>query len=71
MGVAKEILKTLLQSPRQTPSSLQQNIGLSISAVKSALVTLTDLELVAPITRGLYQITELGKYVLNQVLKED
>jgi len=65
MGVAKEILQTLLQYPRQTPSSLELSLGVSISTVKAALVHLADLGLIEPIARGLYKITELGEYVLH------
>lgn len=64
MGVAKDILKALEEYPRQTPSSLQKGLGVSLSMVKGTLVCLNDLELIETISRGLYEITELGKYVL-------
>ena len=65
LGLAKEILTILKDEPRQTPQSIQGKINVSMSAIRNNLMVLSDLNLVEAKTRGLYQITELGKYVLN------
>ena len=65
MGVARDILRILKLIPRQNPGSLQESLGVSLSSIKNALIHLTDMGLVDTPSRGVYIITNLGKYVLE------
>ena len=66
LGLAREILKILKDEPRQTPQSILNKTNVSMSAIRNNLMVLSDLNLVQTKTRGLYEITPLGEYVLEQ-----
>jgi predicted transcriptional regulator len=70
LGLAKEILGILNKEPRQTPQSILGKLGVSMSAIRNSLMVLSDLKLVETEARGLYRITPLGQYVLENMLKE-
>ena len=72
LGLAREILKILKDEPRQTPQSILSKIDVSMSAIRNNLMVLSDLKLVEAKTRGLYNITPLGEYILekNKEMKE-
>ena len=70
LGLAKEILKILKDEPRQTPKSLLNRLGVSMSAIRNNLMVLSDLNLVEAKIRGLYEITPLGEYVLEKIPRE-
>ena len=69
-GLAREILKFLKEEPRQTPRSIRERLSFSRSTTMNALMVLSDLGLVETKVRGLYDITPLGKYVLEKIGKE-
>lgn len=66
LGLAKEILKILKDEPRQTPQSILSKTNVSMSAIRNTLMCLSDLNLVETKTRGLYEITSLGEYILQK-----
>lgn len=66
MGLAREILKILKDEPRQTPQSILSKTNVSMSTIRNNLMVLSDLNLVETKTRGLYEITPLGEYVLEK-----
>jgi len=69
MGVALDILRVLEEESRQSPEMIKDSLPqYTIHYIKSALTYLTDLSHVRRVVRGLYEITELGKYVLHQNL---
>ena len=68
MGVCLEILSLLEKEPRQSPDLIEERLEYSLSSVSTALVYLKDMSLVKRVSRGLYVITELGKYVLHHPL---
>jgi len=70
MGVGLEILKLLKEKPRQSPTSMSKVLEYSTPSIKSSLVTLLDLNQVKRLSHGLYEITELGEYVLHQNVNE-
>lgn len=67
LGLAREILEILKKQPRQTPQSLLTKINVSMSAIRNNLMVLSDLKLVEAKTRGLYNITPLGEYILEKI----
>jgi len=66
LGVARRILKILKEEPRQTPSNLMKKLRAKQSTVRNCLVFLRDLKLVDTPSRGLYQLSFLGEYVLQK-----
>lgn len=71
LGLAREILKILKEKPRQTPQSLLNQTNVSMSSVRNNLMVLSDLDLIEAKTRGLYEITSLGKYLLDKIAEEE
>jgi len=67
--IAKEVLETIHQNPRITPAEISNKTGITAQYIRNTLGVLTELKLVETPVRGIYLITELGKYVLNN-LKE-
>lgn len=67
MGVARRILETLREEPRQTPLNLVKKLRAKGSTVRNCLVFLKDLRLVETPSRGLYRISSLGEHVLEKV----
>jgi predicted transcriptional regulator len=61
-----EILQLLASEPRQTPQSISNKLGASISSVKAVLQYHYEVGHVKRVAHGLYEITELGKYVLQK-----
>ena len=70
MGVCLEILNLLEKEPRQSPDLIEESLEYSLSSVSTALVYLKDMNLVKRVSRGLYIITDLGKYVLHHPLND-
>ena len=69
MGVSLDILKALEAESRQSPEMLDEKLPqYTIFYIKSALTYLTDMNHVRRVVRGMYEITELGKYVLHHPL---
>ena len=62
-----EIMRLLDKEPRQTPQLISEKLGKPISSVKSALKYLYELKHVKRVSHGLYEITELGEYVLRTI----
>ena len=69
MGVALDVLRVLEEESRQSPEMIKEKIPqYTIHYIKSALTYLTEMSHVNRVVRGLYEITELGKYVLHHPL---
>jgi DNA-binding IclR family transcriptional regulator len=66
---AVEILKLLRETPRLSPMLIAEKLGMTPGVVRNVLMILSELRLVATPSRGIYQITALGKYVLDHVSK--
>ena len=71
MGVELDVLKILERIPRQSPKMVQKNLKnvekleYSIFQIKNALNYHAGSGHVTRVARGIYEITELGKYVLH------
>ena len=61
-----KILQLLASEPRQTPQNISNILDTPISSVKSALQYHYEMGHVKRVSHGLYEITELGKYVLQE-----
>ena len=69
MGVALDVLKALEEESRQSPEMLDEKLPqYTLSYIKSSLTYLTEMSHVKRVVRGMYEITELGKYVLHHPL---
>ena len=69
MGVSLDILRALEKEARQSPEMLNMNLPqYSLTYIKSALTYLTEMNHVSRVVRGVYEITELGIYVLHHPL---
>lgn len=69
MGIAMDILRVLEETPRLSPEIINEKLPqYTIAYLKSTLTYLTDQHQVSRIVRGIYEITELGKYVLHHPL---
>jgi len=69
MGVSLDVLRVLEGEARQSPEMLNENLPqYSLTYIKSALTYLTEMHHVDRVVRGLYEITDLGKYVLHHPL---
>jgi predicted transcriptional regulator len=66
-----EILRVIEQNPRVTPLEISRKLKISTQYVRNTVRTLTELGLVETPVRGVYVITELGKYVLNKQTKKE
>lgn len=66
MEIALGILRVLAKEPRQTPQTLQEKLGVSLSSIKSALRFLHELDHIKRLAHGLYIITPLGEYILRK-----
>jgi len=65
---AIEILKALQKTPRLSPALIASETGIELQRVRNYLVMLLELKLVEKPSRGLYQITSMGNYLLgNQI----
>lgn len=67
--LATRILKMLEESPRQTPKMMADELDTNPAYVRNVLVVLQELKLIETIARGLYQITPLGREVLQRILQ--
>jgi DNA-binding IclR family transcriptional regulator len=63
---AIEILEALNKTPRLSPILVASKTGIAIQYVRNLLVVLLELKLVETPSRGLYQITDLGEYILKK-----
>jgi len=68
--IAIEILRVIEQNPRVTPLEISCKLKISTQYVRNTVRILTELGLVETPVRGVYVITELGKYVLNKQTKK-
>jgi len=69
--VALEILNVIKENPRITPQEVSEKTEISTQYVRNTLRVLTELKLVETPVRGVYLITDLGKYVLAKVEQEE
>ena len=67
--VALKILKLLNEKPRLSPTLIASELKTSIQQVRNVLLVLSELKLVKTPSRGIYEVTELGKYVLNRYIE--
>ena len=71
MGVELDVLRVLEKVPRQSPKMVKkylkdvEKLDYSISQVKNALNYHAGSGHATRVARGIYEITELGKYVLH------
>lgn len=63
---AKDVLRTIDQNPRITPLEISEKLKMNAQQVRNILLVLAELKLVETPARGVYLVTELGKYVLGQ-----
>ena len=69
MGVSLDVLQALKEEARQTPEMLDERLPqYTINYIKTALTFLADMHHVNRVVRGMYEITELGLYVLHHPL---
>jgi len=68
--VAIEVLTAIQQNPRITPAEIAEKTGITQQYVRNTLSTLVELHLIETPVRGIYNITELGEYVLDYLQKE-
>ena len=66
MALELKILQLLASEPRQTPQSISNKLDAPISTVKAVLQYHYGAGHVKKVAHGLYEITELGKYVLQK-----
>jgi DNA-binding IclR family transcriptional regulator len=63
---AIEILEVLHKTPRLSPILVASKTGIAIQHARNLLAVLLELKLVETPSRGLYQITSLGEYLLKK-----
>jgi len=68
--VAIEVLTAIQQNPRITPAEIAEKTGITQQYVRNILSPLVELQLIETPVRGIYNITELGEYVLDYLQKE-
>lgn len=68
---AIEILQTLRDMPRLTPTLIGRKMKRPPSVIRNVLVILVELGLVAPAARGLYELTPDGKDLLERIEKRE
>lgn len=68
--VAVEVLQTIEKYPRITPAEIAKKTNNSVQYVRNTLRVLTELQLAETPVRGVYVITDLGKYILKEAQKE-
>jgi len=69
--IAIEILRVIEQNPRITPLEISRKLTISTQYVRNTVRILTELGLVETPVRGVYVVTDLGKYVLNKQTKKE
>jgi predicted transcriptional regulator len=62
---AIELLRAIDQNPRITPQEISEKLKINAQQVRNVLSVLAELKLVETPVRGVYLITELGKYILG------
>ena len=68
--VAIDILKAIKQTPRITPLEISKKLKISTQYIRNILAILTELGLVETPARGVYTLSNLGKYVLEQATEQ-
>lgn len=63
---AINVLRAIDQNPRITPLEISEKLEMNAQQVRNILLVIAELRLVETPVRGVYLITELGKYVLSQ-----
>lgn len=66
---AVKILALLHETPRLSPTLIASKTGIPVQYVRNLLAVLLELKLVETPARGLYLITSLGEYVLQQITR--
>ena len=69
--IAIEILRVIEQNPRITPLEISRKLKVSTQYVRNTVRILTELGLVETPVRGVYVVTDLGKYVLNKQTRKE
>lgn len=62
---AIDVLRTIDQNPRITPMEISERLKINPQQVRNILAVLTELKIVETPVRGVYLITDLGKYILS------
>jgi Mn-dependent DtxR family transcriptional regulator len=70
LGVAVEILELLEQRPRLNVELISRRVPVSRRYVKDALTHLVGLGLIVRISRGMYELSPLGRKLLEQLRSE-
>lgn len=68
---AVKVLRFIEQNPRVTPLEISHKLKISAQYVRNIVRMLTELGLVDTPVRGVYVITDLGKYILNKQTKKE
>lgn len=68
---ARDILKVIDENPRITPLEIAKKLSMSAQHVRNVLTILLELRLVETPARGVYVTTNLGKFILREITKED
>jgi predicted transcriptional regulator len=63
---ALEVLQVISGKPRITPIMIADELKMRPQAVRNILLTLSELGLVANAARGVYEISELGREILEK-----
>lgn len=64
---ATRVLRTIDQNPRITPLEISEKLKVSAQYIRNILRVLTELRMVETPVRGVYLITDTGRYVLNHI----
>jgi Mn-dependent DtxR family transcriptional regulator len=67
--IAIDILKLLNEKPRVSPIMIAKTLRTSEQYVRNVLIVLSELKLVSTPARGIYEITDIGKVVLQKTIR--
>ena len=67
MGYTVRILKKVKETPRLSPKLLSDELKMPLQTVRNILTSLTELNLVYRRSRGIYEITQIGNFILTQL----
>jgi len=59
------------ENPRITPLEIAKKLSMSAQYVRNVLAILLELGLVETPARGVYITTNLGKFILKEITKEE
>ena len=69
--IGRKILEVLDGKPRMTAELLSNDLGTSKQYIHNSLRILSGLQLVKTSTRGVYDITDLGRLVLHKIKSQN